>query len=91
MKTYTLKKSELLKFYEQQTKNLNTFPNEYASIRIPKNEVEKFVETGKNEGNWHELVPANRNNQKIFKVTQEQFQVLLLGLLAQKLSNSAEK
>lgn len=90
MKKYTIKKSELLEFYQQHSTNLNTFPNEYTNIRIPKKEVENFLETGKDVGNWHELVPANRNTKKIFKVTQDQFQVLLLGLLAQKLSNSTE-
>ena len=91
MKTYTITKSQLLEFYHREIKNNKSnltekvsLPNKELNVRVPKSGIINFVETGNDQGGWMQIVPADKKNQKIFKLNQDQFAVLLLNLMAKK-------
>lgn len=89
MESYTIKKSELLDFYNRNTtksiqENRVKLPNEDVSVRISKVNVEDYIENGDDHKGWIEIVSAHRKSPKIFKVTQDQFGILLLTLMSKK-------
>lgn len=92
MKSYTIKKSELLDFYNLNTtksiqENRVKIPNEDVSVRITKVNVENYIENGNDHKDWIEIVSAHRKSIRIFKVTQDQFGILLLTLMSKKVEN----
>ena len=91
METYTITKSQLLEFYYRKIKNNNSnitekvaLPNKELNVRVPKSGIVNFIETGNDQEGWMQIVPADRKTQKIFKLNQDQFAVLLLNLMAKK-------
>jgi hypothetical protein len=91
MKTYTITKSQLLEFYHREIKNNNSnitekvaLPNKDLNVRVPKSGIVNFIATGNDKEGWMQIVPAERKTQKILKLNQDQFAVLLLNLMAQK-------
>jgi len=97
METYTIKKSELIEFYNKQiNKNKSLLkekiklPNEELNIRVPKSGIVNFIATGNDKEGWMQIVPAERKTQKILKLNQDQFAVLLLNLMAQKAEDLAQ-
>ncbi|MCL9980736.1 MAG: hypothetical protein NBV77_04750 [Bacteroidia bacterium] len=90
MKNIVITKAQLLDYYAQTTEKQNEsikLPNETTNVRVKKVDVDDYIEKGANHKGWIEIVPANRNNPKIYKVTQDQFGVLLMSLLAKKIEN----
>jgi hypothetical protein len=89
MEKIVIKKNELLQFYADRNKS-NTLdemvklPNDDVNVRVKKSDVKDFIKNGLDHKGWIEIVPAKRNKTKIYKVTQEQFGVLLFVLLAKK-------
>ena len=71
---------------EKQNESIK-LPNETTNVRVKKVDVDDYIEKGANHKGWIEIVPANRNNPKIYKVTQDQFGVVLMSLLAKKIEN----
>lgn len=98
METYTLTKAQLLEYYNEMTFKKNKqeeegkvkLPNANLNVRVPKSGVLNFVETGNDQEGWLEIVSANRTTKKILKLTQDQFAVLLLNLMAQKTDKKDE-
>ena len=92
MNNIVITKAQLLDYYAQTTEKQNEsikLPNETTNVRVKKVDVDDYIEKGANHKGWIEIVPANRNNPKIYKVTQDQFGVLLMSLLAKKVENNA--
>lgn len=92
MNNIVITKAQLLDYYAQTTEKQNEsikLPNETTNVRVKKADVDDYIEKGANHKGWIEIVPANRNNPKIYKVTQDQFGVLLMSLLAKKVENNA--
>jgi hypothetical protein len=93
MENLVIKKSELLQFYENQTKTKTLdervkLPNDEINVRVKKSDVEDFVINGLDHKGWLEIVPAQRNTKKIYKVTQDQFGLILMTQLAKKSENT---
>lgn len=93
MENIVIKKSELLQFYEDQTKTKTLdervkLPNDEINVRVKKSDVEDFVINGLDHKGWLEIVPAQRNTKKIYKVTQDQFGLILMTQLAKKSVNT---
>lgn len=91
MKNIVITKSQLLEYYAQSIEKQNEsikLPNETINVRVKKVDVDDYIEKGANHKGWIEIVPVNRNNPKIYKVTQDQFGVLLMSLLAKKVENN---
>lgn len=91
MKTFTITKSQLLEFYHGEINNNKSnltekvaLPNKELNVRVPKSGIVNFVATGNDHEGWMQIVPADRKTQKIFKLNQDQFAVLLLNLMAKK-------
>ncbi len=92
MNNIVITKAQLLDYYAQTTEKQNEsikLPNETTNVRVKRADVDDYIEKGANHKGWIEIVPANRNNPKIYKVTQDQFGVLLMSLLAKKVENNA--
>lgn len=92
MNNIVITKAQLLDYYAQTTEKQNEsikLPNETTNVRVKKADVDDYIEKGANQKGWIEIVPAIRNNPKIYKVTQDQFGVLLMSLLAKKVENNA--
>lgn len=92
MNNIVITKAQLLDYYAQTAEKQNEsikLPNETTNVRVKKADVDDYIEKGANHKGWIEIVPANRNNPKIYKVTQDQFGVLLMSLLAKKVENNA--
>ena len=92
MNNIVITKAQLLDYYAQTTEKQNEsikLPNETTNVRVKKVDVDDYIEKGANHKGWIEIVPANRNNPKIYKVTQDQFGVVLMSLLAKKVENNA--
>ena len=94
METYTIKKSQLLDFYHAEIEKNKSIikeqvklPNENINVRVPKSGIMNFVETGNDHEGWMQIVPANRETKKIYKLTQDQFALLLLNLMANNAEN----
>jgi len=90
MNNIVITKAQLLDYYAQTTEKQNEsikLPNETTNVRVKKVDVDDYIEKGANHKGWIEIVPANRNNPKIYKVTQDQFGVVLMSLLAKKIEN----
>lgn len=91
MENIVITKAQLLEYYTQSIEKQNEsikLPNETINVRVKKVDVDDYIEKGANHKGWIEIVPANRNNPKIYKVTQDQFGVLLMSLLAKKVENN---
>jgi hypothetical protein len=94
MENIVITKAHLLEYYAQTIEKLKKLdervklPNETTNVRVKKVDVDDYIEKGANHKGWIEIVPANRNNPKIYKVTQDQFGVLLMSLLAKKVENN---
>ena len=91
MKTYTITKSHLLVFYHREINNNKSnltekvaLPNKELNVRVPKSGIVNFIATGNDKEGWMQIVPAERKTQKILKLNQDQFAVLLLNLMAKK-------
>ena len=90
MNNIVITKAQLLDYYAQTTEKQNEsikLPNKTTNVRVKKVDVDDYIEKGANHKGWIEIVPANRNNPKIYKVTQDQFGVVLMSLLAKKIEN----
>ena len=85
MKSYTIKKNQLIEFAENQV-NDNTLvikeilPTNDFAIRLNKDDINDYLENGDEHKGWVEVVPINKNNKKIFRLTTEQFGKLLIYL-----------
>jgi hypothetical protein len=97
MKTYTITKSQLLEFYHREINNNKSnltekvaLPNKELNVRVPKSGIVNFIATGNDKEGWMQIVPAERKTQKILKLNQDQFAVLLLNLMAQKAEDLAQ-
>ena len=98
METYTITKAQLLEYYneisfkkdKQEEEGKVKLPNANVNVRVPKSGVLNFVETGNDQEGWLQIVSANRQTKKILKLTQDQFAVLLLNLMAQKTDKKDE-
>ncbi len=89
MENIVIKKSELLQFYANQTNSITLnervkLPNDEINVRVKKSDVEDFGTNGLDHKGWLEIVPAQRNTTKIYKVTQDQFGLILMAQLAKK-------
>lgn len=97
METYTIKKSELIDFYNKQINKDKTLinekiklPNEDLNIRVSKLGIVNFIETGNDNEGWMQIVQADRKLKKILKLNQDQFAVLLLNLMTKKAENLSQ-
>lgn len=85
MKSYTIKKNQLIEFAENQV-NDNTLvikeiiPTHDFAIRLNKDDINDYLENGDEHKGWVVLVSINKNNKKIFRLTTEQFGKLLIFL-----------
>lgn len=89
MENIVIKKSELLQFYADQNKEKTLkervkLTNDEINVRVKKSDVEDFGTNGLDHKGWLEIVPAQRNTKKIYKVTQDQFGLILMAQLAKK-------
>lgn len=85
MESYTITKKQLIEFAENQVDD-NTLvikeimPTKDVAIRVNKDDINDYLEKGDEHKGWVELVPINKNNKKIFRLTTEQFGKLLIYL-----------